>query len=188
MHWRALDPKPHRTPGDGVWQNARHSWRSGSHSGCTGSPSTEAATGDSAPLGACALPAEPAGRRSDQHWQKAGLRDASSPDKTGTSMAAPAALCLTVSGHLAGGGGLSWQRIHSIPLFLYSVEYCPWQQPVNFLRGQAFAWPLCSRPPASRRNNSNPEDLLLSNRASASRPLDARRCQTFVGPHTTSNR
>ena len=49
------------------------------------------------PSALTASPAGPAGRRSDRDWQKAGTRDESSPDKTGTSMAAPAALCLTFS-------------------------------------------------------------------------------------------
>lgn len=52
-------------------------------------------TGGDALLGACVSPAGPAGSRSDRGWQKAGARGVSTPDKIGTSMAAPSALCPT---------------------------------------------------------------------------------------------
>ncbi len=90
-------PVPRQTLGDGAWKNARDPWRCGNRSGCPGSPSTAAATGDSAPHGVWGLPAGPAERRSDQHWKRTEPRFGSSPDKTVTSMPAPAALCLTFS-------------------------------------------------------------------------------------------
>ena len=74
---------------------------------CQGWPSTAATTGGNGPLGAYGPPARPAGRRSDRYWQQAGPRDESSPDKTGTSMAAPAALCLTFSWPWVGGRALN---------------------------------------------------------------------------------
>ena len=95
--WAAPDPAPRRTRGDAVWQIVRDPWRCGNHSGSPGSPLTAATTGDSAHLGACVLPAGPARRRLDQQWQRGRPTDGSRPDKTGISMAAPAALCLTFS-------------------------------------------------------------------------------------------
>lgn len=50
-----------------------------------------------APLGAPASPAVPAGSQSDRDLQKAGLRDESSADETGTRLAAPVVLCLPFS-------------------------------------------------------------------------------------------
>ena len=56
-----------------------------------------------APLGAAASPVVPAGRQSDRDWQKAGEWDESSPDETGTRMAAPAVSCRTFQSALEEG-------------------------------------------------------------------------------------
>jgi len=54
-------------------------------------PRIERDLGDK-PRCAIGLPATPAERQSDQQWQRGRPTDGSSPDKTGTSVAAPANL------------------------------------------------------------------------------------------------